>query len=375
MPGKLFPIGGPVAEEDIVDREDFITSLITRLSEGQSVMLYGPRRIGKTSLAHEVLRQLKIKGFYIASVDLFRLSSKRDLAVALINACLENRTGIRKTIDAWKDRTKTIVGTAKLAIKLQDLELDLGLSQGDQSDEALLDYALNLPGVLAKRDKKPVVILFDEFQDASRVAGTEIYKKMRSYFQNQEDVAYLFLGSKGGMMKTLFADKKEAFYRFATILPIPSIPETAWVEYIAKKFRTRGITSTPEAIQEITRKTGGHPQDTMVVCSELYYALLEAGQDTISLEIVRLGYDRALLTLAPIYDELLDDLNLSFTGRQVLKRIATGTSIYSIENANPNEIKRTIDHLLAKTVIEKKGRGSYAFVEPMFRDYVLREFF
>lgn len=106
MPGKLFPIGGPVAEEDIVDREDFITSLVTRLSEGQSVMLYGPRRIGKTSLAHEVLRQLKVKGFYIASVDLFRLSSKRDLAVALINACLENRTGIRKTIDAWKDRTK-----------------------------------------------------------------------------------------------------------------------------------------------------------------------------------------------------------------------------------------------------------------------------
>ncbi len=51
---------------------------------------------------------------------------------------------------------------------------------------------------------------------------------MRSYFQNQKDVAYLFLGSKEGMMKTLFSDKREAFYRFATILPLPPIPAIAW---------------------------------------------------------------------------------------------------------------------------------------------------
>lgn len=48
MPGKLFPLGGPVSEED------------------------------KTSLAHEVLRRLKRKGFYTASVDFFRLTGKRD---------------------------------------------------------------------------------------------------------------------------------------------------------------------------------------------------------------------------------------------------------------------------------------------------------
>ncbi|MGB9859003.1 MAG: AAA family ATPase [Moorellaceae bacterium] len=375
MPGKLFPIGGPVSEEDIVDRENFISSLEARLAEGQSVMLYGPRRIGKTSLALEALRRLKRRGFYVAAVDFFRLLSKRELAISLIDACLENRTGIRKTLEVWKNRTKTIVGTAKLAIKLQDLELDLGFSQNEKNEEALMDYALNLPGLLSQKDKRAMVVLFDEFQDAGRVAGMEIYKKMRSYFQTQENVAYVFLGSKEGMMKNLFGDKREAFYRFATILPIPPIPETAWMEYIARKFATKGITATPSAIREIISKTGGHPQDTMVVCSEIYYALLEADQNNVSLETVRLGYDRALLTLAPIYDEILDDLNLNFLGRQVLYRIATGANVYAMERANPNEIKRAIDLLISRTVIEKNGRGSYSFVEPMFRDYVLREFF
>jgi len=46
VPGKLFPLG-PVAREDLVGREDFIASLVNRLSDGQSVMLAGPRRIGR----------------------------------------------------------------------------------------------------------------------------------------------------------------------------------------------------------------------------------------------------------------------------------------------------------------------------------------
>jgi len=85
LAGKLFPIGGPVTEEDIVDREAFITTLEMRLAGGQSIVLVGPRRTGKTSLAHEVLRRLKKRGFYTATVDCFRLSSRRDLAQALID--------------------------------------------------------------------------------------------------------------------------------------------------------------------------------------------------------------------------------------------------------------------------------------------------
>jgi exonuclease SbcC len=39
-----------------------------------------------------------------------------------------------------------------------------------------------------------------------------------------------------------------------------------------------------------------------------------------------------------------------------------------------NRIPR-ISEKISKNIIEKTGRGSYTFVEPMFRDYLLREFF
>ncbi|GBF32869.1 hypothetical protein DCCM_1065 [Desulfocucumis palustris] len=374
MPGKLFPLGGPVPEKDVVDREDFIFSLQTRLAEGQSIMLAGPRRIGKTSLAYEVLRRGKKQGFYTVSVDFFRLSDKRDFAVSLINACLENRTGVRRTIDVLKDRAKSIAGTAKITLKLEDLEFGIGFLADEKNDNVLLDYALDLPNVLAKRDKKSVIVLFDEFQDASRVVDADIYKKMRSHFQNQESVAYMFLGSKEGIMDTLFGNRKEAFYRFATILPIPPIPENAWIKYIIERFSHRGINTEYEIIKEILNRTGGHPQDTMLVCSEIFYALLEAEENTITPGIVRLGYDRALITLTPVYDEILDELSQRFKVRDVLKRIAFGKSVYA-KNINPNEAKRAVDHLVSKAIIQKKGRGSYTFVEPMFQEYILREFF
>lgn len=371
MPSKLFPTGGPVSEEDLVDREDFLSSLYQRLSDGQSVMLAGPRRIGKTSLAYTVLRQLKRQGFYVATVDLFRLSSKKEFATALINACLENRTGLQKTLSALKSRTRTVAGTAKLIVKLQDLEISLGLFE-KESDEDIFDYTLSLPGLLAERDGVSVVVLFDEFQEAGRILGDDVYKRMRSHFQTQEGVSYLFLGSKESMMKTLFGEHRQAFYRFATILPIPPVPEEAWVEYIARKFAGRGVMANDKAVREIVRLTGGHPQDMMTVCSESYYALLETGDKILTIDFVRLGYDRALLTLAPVFDEILDELGQRTMVRKVLLQIARGEKIFN-KDVHPNSLMRALKHLIAKGILEKKGRGNYSFTEPMLQEYILRE--
>lgn len=370
----MFPLGGPVPESDIVGREDFIVSLENRLTEGQSIMLAGPRRIGKTSLAFEVLRRLKKKGFYVAVVDFFRTSGKESIAVSVINSCLENRTGIRKTLDAIWDQARLLAGSTKIAVKLKDLEFSFGFPKKEMDEDALLDYALNLPDVLAEKDNKHMVMVFDEFQDAGHVAGTDIYKIMRSHFQHQNNVSYLFLGSKEGMMQNLFAGKKNAFYRFATVLPIPPIPESAWVKYINSKFKEKNIEAVNDhALKEIVRLAGGHPQDTMLICSEAYYTLLEAGQKKLSGEIVRLAYERAMITLSPVFDEILGDVGKRPLVREVLRRLAEGEVLYREKN-NPNDIKRAIDQLITGAVIEKEGRGKYSFVEPMLKEYIIRNY-
>jgi hypothetical protein len=370
VPGQPFPISGPIPPEDIVDREDFLDSLETRLADGQSVVLAGPRRTGKTSLAHEVLRRLGKRGFYTGAVDLFRVTDRRELAFAVIDACLQNRTGLRKTAATLQERLKTLAGSAKLAVKLHDVEFDFRYLGEEPDEKELLHYALDLPERLAQADGRSMVVVFDEFQDAGTVADERIYKLMRSYFQNHRKVSYLFLGSKEGLMKRLFSRESEAFFRFAVILPLPPIPVDAWTAYISGKFAQAGLSVNEERVPEIVRLTGGHPQDTMLLCAELY-RIGGIGSGRLSLDAVRMAYEQTMVLLGPMFDEMLFELAPRADQRKVLKRIARGEAVYS-GGGRAAEIKRALDALGSKALIEKNGRGAYRFLEPLFRDHVLR---
>jgi len=61
---EIFPFGKPVSGEHLVGRDDFVKEIIAMLKNGQSLMLTGPRRYGKTSVIMEVLRRLKLEGFF-----------------------------------------------------------------------------------------------------------------------------------------------------------------------------------------------------------------------------------------------------------------------------------------------------------------------
>ena len=370
MSNTLFPLGGPVSENDIVDREDFLKSIQTRLADGQNIMLTGPRRIGKTSLALETLRQLKKQGFYVAAVDFFRVSTKRELATAIIDACLENRTGIHKTMEALKGGIKTVTSATKLAMKLKGLEFSLTLPGKDTSEDLLLSYAFDLPEKLALADKKQTIVVFDEFQDAARIVGEEVFKLMRSHFQLHTKANYLFLGSKEGIMNNIFAGPDQAFYRFATILPLPPISSTAWTKYIKSKFEDKGIKCHDQAIREIIRMSGGHPQDTMLICAETYYLLLETGEKRLTVDSVQLGTNRALASITPVFDGILDELG---PAKRILTRLILKLSIYE-KGIHPTEIKRMVDMLINKGIIEKTDRGTYVFVETMLKAYLQKTY-
>jgi len=153
---KLFPLGYPVPEEDLVGRLPFIDALVARLEEGNSVMLAGPRRIGKTSLAEEALRRLKDKEYYTLSVDCFSIRDKEHLAERIMEECLANRTGLPKTLAAVREKLRQF-GPVPVSLKLQDLEMEVRLFVSKKaSPDELLDQALEFPQKLADHSQAGV---------------------------------------------------------------------------------------------------------------------------------------------------------------------------------------------------------------------------
>lgn len=375
-PPPHFPVGGPVPSSDLVGREAYIRRIAERLSDGNHVLLAGPRRIGKTSLILEVLRRLHRRGALTAYVDCLGATDIRGLGERLIDALLENVSGVERTFEQAKAIAAGLRPTVK--VKYEHVELALDLAR-EKNAQRFFEGALDLPRALAARTGKRVVVVFDEFQAAGRL-GPRVFDVMRAHFQGQRGVAYGFLGSEEGILEELFSEKGHAFYRFAVPVDLADagghrfgIAPDDWLEYIRAKFAERKITIDDASVDRILDATGGHPQDTMQACAALYYLMRDANQRVVTGDHVAIAYEQALRELERPFALHWSELGTQKYLQQVAKRIAHNAVLYAGDSGIPRpEVLRALEALRARGLVTRLGRGKYEFVEPMFGEYVRR---
>lgn len=377
-PTPHFPIGGPVPAADLVGREAYLRRLTQRLGDGTHVLVAGPRRIGKTSIILEALRRLGRAGAVVAYVDCLGATDLRGLAEQLANAVLAPLTGVDRTLDAARDLAE---GRPLGRLRYADLVPLLGLAR-ERSSAKAFDVALDLPQLVAERSGRRVVIAWDEFQAAGRLAP-RAFDVMRTHFQAQRGVAYVFLGSEEGLLEALFSEKGNAFYRFAQPLELGEpgdarfgIRPEDWVDYLVTKFKAKRIRIGEAEVDRLLDATGGHPQDTMQVCARLLELARDAGARAVDGDLVTIAYEQALRELERPFALHWSELGKHKYLQQVAKRVAHDAVLYAASTAGATvpraEILRALDGLRARGLILRVARGRYDFVEPMFGEYVRR---
>src|ERR1051326_3570756 len=147
-PPPHFPVGGPVPAADLVGRETYIRRIAERLSDGNHVLVAGPRRIGKTSLILEVLRRLRRRGALTAYVDCLGATDVRGLGERLVDALLENLSGVERSFEQAKAIAAGMRPTVKVRYEHVELALDLAREKNAQR---FFEGALDLPRALAAR--------------------------------------------------------------------------------------------------------------------------------------------------------------------------------------------------------------------------------
>jgi uncharacterized protein len=93
---------------------------------------------------------------------------------------------------------------------------------------------------------------------------------MRSVFQQQPEVAHLYLGSKRHMMEHIFSDENEPFWRSAKEIELGVIDPRAFGEYIERQFKRSGRKIAPAAVDAVLETTHGHPYATQELCYFLW---------------------------------------------------------------------------------------------------------
>ena len=256
-----FRFGDLAIGKAFTDRESELRELWAAGVNGQNVVLYAPRRFGKSSLVRRVADDLKADGALVAQVNLMKTPSKERLVEALMKSIYED---VATPLIRAKEKAASIFKGARIVPKITldptDGSLSFGLEPGRASSDldATLEHVLALPAELAARQRRRVLVVLDEFQEIVAL-DPKLPGVLRSVFQEQPDVAHFYLGSKRHMMEKIFNDENEPFWHSAKRIELGGIEAGDFVPFLEERFRSTGKTLPHDIAERMLEITNGHP--------------------------------------------------------------------------------------------------------------------
>ena len=378
-PTNPFTFGDLALDEAFTNREEEIAELTADMRNGQNVLVYGPRRYGKSSLVLRAAQEALAKKALVAYVDVMKTPTKERLAAALaktIYADIASPVGqaFEKAAELFRDlRIRPTMevdpsdGTLRFSFQASRRKTDI-----DETIESLLEKL----GELAAERKRRVVIVFDEFQEILAL-DKRFPNLMRAVFQAQPEVSHVYLGSKRHILERIFSDKNEPFWRSAKQLEIGTIPPATFAPFIKARFEQTGKHIAGDAAERLLQVTHGHPYGTQ----ELAYFAWERvpPRGTVGLAELEDALARVVRSEHNHFVQLWDDA--PHPQRLLMLALAEEPTrgIYSADYhsrhelpANPT-LQTALGGLVHKEIVGRNAEGELSIIEPFLAEWLERE--
>ena len=276
-----FRYGALALDEAFTDREDELAELTADVRNGQDVVVFAPRRYGKSSLIWRASQSLIAEGVLVGHVDLMTTPTKGRLAEKLARTIHED---IASPLYRARERLRIFRGlriAPVITVSPDDgsPSFSFDVAHRPEDVDATLERLLQLPGMLAAERGRRVAIVLDEFQEIVDI-DRSLPKLMRSVFQEQPEVAHVYLGSKRHMMQRIFNDENEPFWRSARQMELGTIRAGAFADYIEGRFSVTGRTVGRRVTDRVLGITSGHPYATQELCYFLWDETPAGGEAT-----------------------------------------------------------------------------------------------
>jgi uncharacterized protein len=377
----LFPTDRPIPASQMIGRDSDIREISSALASGASVVVAGPRRTGKTSVCDAVLGRLARRGFYVVAVDLFRIATAEELAESLVAQAISNRSALKRALHQTRRAGRFVADVVQTSAVVKSKaqlgeELEIAFQPGlaARNPERYLDYALDLPSLLAAADRKQVVVFFDEFQEIANPHKPygdpdRLTKRMRAIFQRSSDVSYLFAGSLEHLMRDLFTPAHRALHQFGGFHDLRPIDEDAWRPGLAERFQADDCSVDDVAMSRIIEYGELHPRTTMLVAQKTHLTSVELETRTIDPTIVEQGLLAALRSDRVSHEQTTERIRrLHKLGLVVAQRLARGEPPY--RQLPRGAVRRALEALRDAAIIESRGRGDWRFTSPLLWRYL-----
>ncbi len=368
-----FVYGETVSGENFCNRTQEIKELVADIKNCQNVIIFSPRRYGKTSLIKQVLQKVKAKGILTFYVDLYPAINKRkfiELYASAISSGIPG--GVRQVVKKIKEYLPRII--TKVVMEEQSVHFEFEFDRTSNISPHIDDLLVAAKKV-ADQKKKTAVVVFDEFQEIANFDDDEIERKMRSVFQNHRNVSYIFMGSKTHLMRDIFNNPNRPFYKSGKHFPLDKIDPKELSLFAKKKFSDQAIDIGHNELNSILNNTECHPYYFQMLC----HVLLELCMD--SRMITEADIDEALNILisreSSVYIAIWEELTIKQKNLMVALAKEEYPEVFSnkfLETyglGSSSSIQKALKKLLKKELVQQEN-GSYIIYDLFLKKWIRR---
>ena len=371
-----FIFGKIATEKNFTDRELETANLVQNFTSLINTIIISPRRWGKSSLVNKAakLAMEQDSKLRICHIDLFNVRNEEHFYSLLA----------QKVIAATSSKWEEAVESAKSFFSHLVPKISIG---SDPSNEVSIDFdwetvkqnpdeVLDLAEKVAKKKGLKIVICVDEFQNIAEFTDPDYFqKKLRSHWQQHQNVAYCLYGSKRHMMIEVFTNSSKPFYKFGNLMFLNKIDTPYLVEFFNSRFADTGKSINEDAANMIVELVDNHP----------YYAQQLAQQswlrtkDVCTVEIVREAHSALVEQLSLLFvtiTETLTTQQLNYLKALIAgeKAISSTDVMHRYKISSTTSIARSKAALIKNDILDNKA-GEISFQDPIYAYWLKTEYF
>lgn len=291
-----FPVNAYLGPELFCDREEETDTIVSALRNGRHVMIYSPRRYGKTGLIHHVFQRLaKVRGARVIFADIYAARNAHEFNTTLLNAV---HKALNPTPKQFLQNAITWFSSLRPVVHVDGLtgQPSIALEQGTSTQEATTTREIFR--ILNEQDRT-IYLAIDEFQQIAEFKEVRMDAVLRTELQASPKVHCIFSGSQRHLLLDLFLEARSPFFASADHMELERIPRKVYAAFAVAQMKKHKRTLKLEDALFCYDICRGHTYYVQVMYNRLFSAPGELNRDAVVhiLQSIIRGQDAIMATL------------------------------------------------------------------------------
>jgi len=381
----VFTPSAPVSDVRLLrGRERVLEDIANAMARrGASIVLYGERGVGKSSVA-------KIRVQFTQGQPYYYSASAEDTFESILASVLQfyNVGWVPDSVE------KSTATGAQVGLQLQSSSLGASITSSDQERQAQLEKARLTPQQVAARlPGAATLIVIDEFERLVQARDRAMFADLIKKLSDNDSRTTLMLVGIGENIDELLGAHESA-HRSIVEVRVDRLTNEEITEIVDTGMDTLGLTIDPSVREQIVIFSARFPYYTHLLCEGVVRSLLNREFATQSGDLRVLPADltysighairNAQRSIISNYEDAIRSIKGTPRFKYVLYAIASWPQepvgygdicrwVGKLQHA-PNgsvNVSHQLDRLESLKVIKRSAKGFYAFTNPMLKAYVI----